>query len=55
MVDEIFDRHYQDARSRLNRGIATTLSHLARTLRESFNAQHRLMWSAPWLARGKRG
>lgn len=54
MVDEIFDRHYQEARANLNGGIARALSHLAQTLGESFRAQHRIEWSAPWAANSKR-
>ena len=54
MVDEIFDRHYQEARAHLNGGIAAVFSQVSRVLGDSFRAQHRLEWSAPWAAKSKR-
>jgi len=54
MVDEIYDRHYQEARANLNGGIASVFSQIGRVLGDSFRAQHRIEWSAPWAAKSKR-
>jgi hypothetical protein len=54
MIDEIFDRNYQQGRAQLNAGIHSGLSHLARTLDDSFRALHRLEWNAPWRQQDKR-
>lgn len=54
MIDEIFDRTYQSGRASLNDGIDRGLSHLARTLGDSFRVLHRIEWSAPWQREAKR-
>ena len=50
MVDEIFDRGYQAARSELNASVSKAFGELARTIGESMSALHRIEWSAPWVA-----
>jgi len=54
MIDEIFDRDYQQARANLNGGISSAVSHVARNLGQSFNVLHRIEWSAPWEQKSKR-
>jgi hypothetical protein len=54
MVDEIFDRGYQAARSNLNSSITEGLSAIAHTLGDSLEVLHRIEWSAPWAAKQKR-
>ena len=50
MVDEIFDRGYQAARTQLNADVAKAFSNLKNTIGEGLNALHRLDWNAPWAA-----
>jgi hypothetical protein len=50
MVDEIFDRNYQDGRTQLNAGIDRGFAHLRRELVNSWTALQRITWSAPWQA-----
>lgn len=54
MVDEIYDRNYQDARSHLNEGIAAGLARLGRAVRNSFDVLHRIEYDAPWRASFRR-
>jgi hypothetical protein len=48
MIDEIFDRAYQDSRAQLNAGIGSTLAAMIHALGDSFKVLHRIEWSAPW-------
>src|ERR1044072_4057318 len=48
MIDEIFDRAYQDGRADLNRGIEQLLGSIAGKLDNSLKVFHDLQWSAPW-------
>ncbi|HKX92537.1 MAG TPA: hypothetical protein VJM15_08970 [Sphingomicrobium sp.] len=54
MVDEIFDRTYQNGRAELNAGIARGFAKLGSMLSESFAVLHRIEWSAPWHRQGTR-
>jgi hypothetical protein len=54
MVDEIFDRHYQEARAELNTAIAAGLGHLARTVRDAFEVLVNIEYQAPWAAKSTR-
>ena len=51
MVDEIFDRTYQNGRAELNAGIDRAVGLIARELGKSLKALHRIEWSAPWASR----
>ena len=48
MVDEIFDRGYQAARTQLNASVAKAFSQLTHTIGDGLRALHRLDWNAPW-------
>ena len=50
MVDEIYDRHYQEGRTELHGGIDRALAAIGKGLK----AMHRFEWSAPWAARPAR-
>lgn len=54
MVDEIFDRGYQAARTQLNADIGRAFSSLSKTIGDSLKLLHRVEWSAPWKAQPKR-
>lgn len=48
MMDEIFDRNYQKGRKELHGGLERAFRSLASEFGKSFDALHRLEWSAPW-------
>ena len=48
MIDEIFDRGYQAARSGMNAGVADAFSGIGQTIGDSMKVLHRIEWSAPW-------
>ncbi|HET7709149.1 MAG TPA: hypothetical protein VFK50_06395 [Sphingomicrobium sp.] len=48
MVDEIYDRNYQDGRAALNDGLDRLFGLIGRELGKSLKAVHRFEWSAPW-------
>ena len=50
MMDEIFDRNYQQGRAGLNAGIDRAVATVIREFGKSFAALHRIEWSAPWAA-----
>lgn len=51
MVDEIFDRMYQDGRADLHDGIDRLFGSIAREAGKSLKAIHNFEWSAPWAAK----
>jgi len=53
MVDELFDRAYQDNRAKLNHELRIALSGLANELGKAFRALNRSQWQAPWANAGK--
>ena len=57
MVDEIFDRAYQDGRAQFHASMASALSRFASALANTFLVLNRIEYSAPWAARqpGARG
>ena len=54
MRDELFDRDFQQGREALNSGIDTLLGRAAAFFRDTGEAAHRVEWSAPWKASGRR-
>ena len=50
MVDEIFDRGYQAARTELNASLSQAFSQLGHTIGDGLKALHQLEWAAPWAA-----
>ena len=48
MIDEIYDRHYQAARSDLNGAILRGLSRFGRAVINAFNVLNRIEYDAPW-------
>jgi hypothetical protein len=53
MMDEHFDRNYQAGREAFNAGVDRGLARLGKTFAATFNALHRIQWSAPWSAEAK--
>jgi len=54
MVDEIYDRHYQAARSELNGAIVSVLGRLSDAVSNAFKVLNRIEYQAPWAAKAKR-
>ena len=54
MIDEIFDRHYQANRARMNAGITATLTGAGRAIFESFKVLNRIEYQAPWASASKK-
>jgi hypothetical protein len=48
MIDEIYDRHYQEARSDLNASILRGLSRFGNAVINAFNVLNRIEYDAPW-------
>ena len=53
MMDEHFDRGYQAGREHLNDGIDALLRRLTKGTDKTFDAIHRVQFSAPWNARSR--
>jgi hypothetical protein len=51
MRDELYDREYQAGRVELHAGIDRLIATLARNFTDTFDALHRIEWSAPWKAK----
>lgn len=54
MVDEIYDRHYREARGELNGAIASAFARFGKSVAETFKVLNRIEYSAPWLTRRSR-
>ena len=54
MIDEIFDRNYQEGRAALNDGIDRLFASISTELGKSMKAMHRFEWSAPWTQTNRR-
>jgi hypothetical protein len=54
MVDEIYDRHYQEGRAQLNDAIGGAVARLGKAVGNAFNVLNRIEYSAPWAAKAKR-
>ncbi len=54
MRDELFDRDYQAAREDLNNGLDRLITRIVRGTAVTFDAIHRVEWSAPWKSHAKR-
>jgi hypothetical protein len=54
MVDEIYDRHYREARAELNGAITGALARFGRAVGNAFEVLNRIEYSAPWAAKARR-
>jgi hypothetical protein len=54
MMDEIFDRVYQDNRGELNAGISKLIARVSRAVRDTFEVLIRIEYNSPWTAKQKR-
>jgi hypothetical protein len=51
MIDEIYDRHYQGARTELNAAIVAGLLRFGRAVGNAFAVLNRIEYSEPWTPR----
>ena len=54
MVDEIYDRQYQAARSELNASFARGLGRLGQAIHDAFEVLVGIEYSEPWATKPKR-
>jgi hypothetical protein len=54
MIDEIYDRHYRDARAELNSAIVAGIAHLRRSVGNAFEVLNRIEYDAPWARKAKK-
>lgn len=54
VIDEIYDRHYREARGELNASLAHGFSRLTDTVMNAFNVLNRIEYQAPWTPRTRR-
>jgi hypothetical protein len=51
MIDEIFDRHYQQGRAELNASFGRGLTRIGHAVSNAFNVLNRIEYNAPWASR----
>jgi hypothetical protein len=54
MMDELFDRAYQESRSELNAGLNRAFGRLGHAIDNAFNVLQRIEYNSPWTARKTR-
>jgi hypothetical protein len=55
MMDEIFDRSYQDGRAQLNAGLARLFHRTGTAALTAFEVLNRIEFQAPWLELKRKG
>jgi hypothetical protein len=53
MIDEIYDRHYQDGRNELNAALARGAARFGNAITNAFRVLNRIEYDSPWTARAK--
>jgi hypothetical protein len=53
MIDEIYDRHYREARSELNAAAARGIGRFANAIHDAFEVLVGIEYSAPWASRSR--
>ena len=51
MIDQLYDRHYREARTELNASAARGLSRLGKAINDAFEVLVGIEYSAPWVAK----
>lgn len=54
MIDEIYDRDYQNGRDQLNAAIISGIARLGRSVGNAFAVLNRIEYDAPWKAKARR-
>lgn len=53
MVDEIYDRLYQDSRGELNTALNGAIGRLGKAIGNAFEVLQRIEYDSPWTAKAK--
>ena len=54
MVDEIYDRHYQDGRGQLNAALGSAFARFGHAVREAFEVLVKIEYQSPWTAKTRK-
>jgi hypothetical protein len=54
MVDELYDRHYQDGRTEMNAALSGIFSRFGHAFGNAFKVLNRIEYSAPWTSNPNR-
>lgn len=54
MIDEIYDRHYQQGRDQLNAAINAGVGRFVRAAANAFKVLQRIEYDSPWTAKAQR-
>lgn len=54
MIDEIYDRNYQAARTELGAALAHGIARFGHAVGNAFEVLNRIEYQAPWAAKAKR-
>ena len=54
MIDQMFDRAYQQGRSELNAGLALIINRVGKAMLNAFQVLNRIEYSAPWAPKARR-
>jgi hypothetical protein len=51
MVDELYDREYQDGRKQMNAALGSAFSRFGHTVRDAFEVLVKIEYQSPWTAK----
>jgi hypothetical protein len=51
MVDELYDREYQDGRKQMNAALGSAFSRLGHAVRDAFEVLVKIEYQSPWTAK----
>ena len=54
MIDQMFDRAYQQGRSELNAGLGLVINRVGKAVLNAFRVLNRIEYDAPWQARSRK-
>ncbi|HEU4809303.1 MAG TPA: hypothetical protein VFS69_01470 [Sphingomicrobium sp.] len=54
MIDQMFDRAYQQGRSELNASLGLAISRVGKAMGNAFAVLNRIEYDAPWMARSRK-
>lgn len=55
MIDQMFDRAYQQGRAELNASLATAVRRMGTAIVNAFEVLNRIEYDAPWLSQRRKG
>ncbi len=55
MIDQMFDRAYQQARAEMNAGLGLIFNRIGKAALNAFRVLNRIEYDAPWLNRQRKG